>query len=99
MSYRIEYTPRARDHLAGLRKQDATTVVDTVGRKLAETPTAPTRSLKVLRANQVALYELRVGALRVYYDVEEGPDPVVLVKAVGVKDRSLVRIGGEVIEL
>jgi hypothetical protein len=52
-----------------------------------------------LRANPVAPYELRVGKLRVYYEVEEDPDRVVVVKAVGVKDRECVRIGGEEVEL
>jgi hypothetical protein len=35
----------------------------------------------------------------VYYEVRKDPDPVVVVKAVGVKDRGRVRIGGEEVEL
>jgi hypothetical protein len=35
----------------------------------------------------------------VYYDVQESPQRVVKVAAVGIKHRGQVRIGGEVIEL
>jgi len=52
-----------------------------------------------MRPNPVAPWELRVGGCRVYYDVGVHPDPVVYVRAVGIKDRNRVRIGGEVIEL
>ncbi len=48
-----------------------------------------------MRPNPIAPWELRVGRLRVYYEVQEEPDPVVRVLAVGVKDRNVVRIAGE----
>ena len=44
-------------------------------------------------------WELRIGNLRVYYDVEEDAQHVVLVRAIGVKERRRVRIGREVIEI
>jgi len=52
-----------------------------------------------MRPNPVAPWELRVGDLRVYYDVEEEPETVVLIRAVGLKERNRVHIGGEVINL
>jgi len=48
-----------------------------------------------MRPNPIAPWGLRVGPLRVYYEVQEEPDPVVRVLAVGVKDRNVVRIAGE----
>jgi hypothetical protein len=33
------------------------------------------------------------------FDIEEGPEPVVYVRAVGIKERNQVRIGKEVFEL
>jgi len=36
---------------------------------------------------------LRVGALRVFYEVALNPTPVVRVVAVGKKERSLLRVG------
>ena len=58
-----------------------------------------TRNRKLMRPNPLAPWELRIGSLRVYYDVEEEPEPLVSIRAVGIKDRNRVRIGKEVIEL
>jgi len=52
-----------------------------------------------MRPNPVAPWELRIGNLRVYYDVEMMPNPVVFIRAVGTKQRNQVRIGKEVIYL
>ena len=50
-----------------------------------------------MRPNPIAPWELRIGNLRVYYDV--GMKPVVFIRAVGIKERNQVRIGKEVINL
>ena len=52
-----------------------------------------------MRPNPLAPWELRIGNLRVYYDVEEEPERVVYIRAVGIKERHRVRIGKEIIEL
>lgn len=52
-----------------------------------------------MRPNPLASWELRIGKLRVYYDVLTEPEATVLIVAVGVKDRSTLRIGGEVVTL
>jgi len=52
-----------------------------------------------MRPNPIAPWELRIGGLRVYYEVEELPDPKVVILAVGVKERNKVRIGKEVVQL
>jgi len=52
-----------------------------------------------MRPNPLAPWELRLGNLRVYYDVQDKPERVVHVRAVGIKLRKRVRIGREVIEL
>ena len=99
MSYRIEYSPDAVDHLRGLSVRDQRNLVDTVDEQLADQPTVETRNRKTMRPNLIAPWELRAGRLRVYYEVREEPEPAVLVLAVGVKDRNVVRIGGEEIVL
>ncbi len=58
-----------------------------------------TRHRKPMRENPVAPWELRIGNVRVYYDVEEKPVPTVLIRAIGIKEHNIVRIGGKVIEL
>ena len=52
-----------------------------------------------MRPNPVAPWELRIGMIRVYYDVEEDPEPVVYIRAVGVKEHERVRIGREILTL
>lgn len=62
-------------------------------------PTVETRNRKPMRPNPLAPWELRIGNLRVYYDVEATPRRVVYVRAVGIKERNRVRIGRELITL
>jgi mRNA-degrading endonuclease RelE of RelBE toxin-antitoxin system len=99
LAYRIEYSPSAEEHLRRLTARQQATVLDTVEQQLTHQPMVETRNRKPMRPNPVAPWELRIGELRVYYDVEEGREAVVHVRAVGVKRRNQVRIGGEVIDL
>ncbi len=52
-----------------------------------------------MRPNPIAPWELRIGILRVYYDIEEQPEARVTVVAVGKKLRKRVIIGGEEMEI
>ncbi len=72
--------------------------MDAVDKQLMHLPILETRNRKPMRPNPVAPWELRIGNLRVYYDVDQQPE-VVRIIAVGVKERNRVRIGKEVIEL
>lgn len=99
MSYRIEYSPETEDHLRWLTARQRRIVFDAVDEQLAHQPALETRNRKLMRPNFLALWELRIGNLRVYYDIEESPEAVVFVRAVGVKVRNRVRIGREEIEL
>jgi len=65
---------------------------------LVHQPTVVTRNRKALQPNPLAPFELRIGALRVYYEVDEA-HRVVEIRAIGVKDRSRIWIGGEEIDL
>ena len=62
-------------------------------------PLKETRNRKPLRPNPVAPWELRVGELRVFYEVSEGPPALVQVLAVGIKVRETLLIGGQEIKL
>ena len=97
--YAIEVTDEADEHLAGLKAHDRAKVLDSLEPRLAFEPRLETRNRKRLRPNPVAPWELRLGNLRVYFDVDEEPKRVVKVLAVGVKLRDTVRIGGRVVEL
>lgn len=99
MAYVIEYSPEAGDHLRWLTARQQRRVLDTVDRQLLNQPNVETRNRKPMRPNPIAPWELRIGSLRVYYDVEEDVEPTVVKVAIGIKEGNRVRIGGEVIEL
>ena len=75
------------------------TVVNTADRQLVSEPMSETRNRKPMRPNPIAPWELRIGNLRVYYDVEEEPERKVVILAVGVKQRNRVRIGKDLVRL
>ena len=99
LAYVIEYSPDAEDHLRRLATRQQRTVVDAVDRQLVKQPTVETRNRKSMRPNPIAPWELRIGDLRVYYEVSNEPQPTVTVLAIGIKERDRVRIGGEIIKL
>lgn len=99
MPYRIEYSPDAEEHLRALTARQQSIVLDTVDEQLVHQPTVETKNRKPMRPNPLAPWELRIGSLRVYYDVEKEPEAVVFIRAIGIKQRNRVRIGKEVIEI
>jgi hypothetical protein len=48
-----------------------------------------------MEPNPLAPWELRIGDLRVYYEVTEQPEPTVYIQAVGVKVRNRLRIANK----
>jgi len=99
LAYIIEYSPEAEDHLHLLTARQQKVVLDAVERQLLHQPTVETKNRKPMRPNPIAPWELRLGDLRVYYDVEEQPETKVIILAVGIKERNQVRIGREIVKL
>ncbi len=99
MPYAIEYSPDAEGHLRFLTARQQTIVLDTVDEQLTHQSMVETRNRKPMRPNPLAPWELRIGVLRVYYDVEDTPQPKVSIRAVGIKERNRVRIAGEIFAL
>ena len=99
MAYHIEYSPATDDHLQVLTARQRAAVFDAVDEQLTHQPGIETRNRKPMRPNPMAPWELRIGELRVYYEIAEEPDSVVTIVAVGVKDRNRVLIGGKEIDL
>ncbi len=98
VAYEIRWSPEARDHLRLLRAHQRAIVFDGVQRNLTDRPDDPTKKRKLLRENPLATWELRLGQLRVFYDVNH-QELAVQVLAVGVKEHNRLRIGGEEIQL
>ena len=98
MGYEIRWSPDARDHLRLLAAHQRALVLDSVERHLREQPEDPTQKRKQLAENPLATWELRLGDVRVFYDVARKENTVDVV-AVGVKEHNRLRIGGEEVEL
>ena len=99
MAYRIEFSLPARDHLRARSAHLRRTALDEIEARLCHQPTVRTRNRKPMHSNLIAVWELRAGRLRVYYDVEESPRQVVLIQAIGEKIRDKVFINGRAIDL
>lgn len=99
MKFRIEYAPNMVVHLKALTARQQSTVLDGVVNHLSIDPMFETRHRKPMRPNSLAPWELRLDNLRVYFDIVTEPDPVVVILAVGIKDRNVLRIGKKAIEL
>ncbi len=105
MPYEIRFARCVRDHMKFLTVAESSTLLDAIREQLAQEPLVETRNRKPLRPNPLAPWELRVGRLRVFYDVRP-PDPklealaeVVYILAVGKKERNLLRIAGEIVKI
>ena len=99
VKYSIEYSRKAESDLGWLTKRQCAVVLDAVDDQLVVLPTLETRNRKRLRPNPVVPWELRIGNLRVFYDVTDDPQPLVQVLAVGVKLGHRLLIGGETVDL
>jgi mRNA-degrading endonuclease RelE of RelBE toxin-antitoxin system len=99
LPYAIEYSHDAEEHLRTLTARQQRIVLVEIDEQLTHQPTVETRNRKQMRPNPLAPWELRIGNLQVYYDALEEPQQIVIVLAVGVKERDHVRIGGRMIDL
>ena len=96
MPHEIAFADTAIAHLKALTARERSRVLDAIEYQLPHEPLVETRNRKLLRPNPIATWELRVGALRVFYDVAamgQAKDllPVVRILAVGKKQRHILR--------
>jgi mRNA-degrading endonuclease RelE of RelBE toxin-antitoxin system len=99
VAYKIVYSLDAEDHLKALSARNRRLILDRIDMELAHQPGVPTRNRKRLRPNVLVSWELRVGDLRVYYDIHELPTPQVHILAVGQKVGNRVSVGGKEFQL
>jgi mRNA-degrading endonuclease RelE of RelBE toxin-antitoxin system len=98
-SYKIRFSATAVEHLRLLTVQQRSTILREVEMRLSHEPDLETRNRELMRGDDLAVWELRIGNLRVYDDVQNEPDSVVTIRAVGIKDREIVRIAGKEFKL
>jgi mRNA-degrading endonuclease RelE of RelBE toxin-antitoxin system len=78
MAFNISITADAESQWRALPKRQQRLLEAAIQARLLHQPTTPTKAIKRLRPNPFAEFELRVGELRVLYNVE-GTEVVLLV--------------------
>ena len=99
MAYRIQFTESAEDHLAELSARQQAIVLNAVKVKLRYEPLRETRNRKQLRPNPLAPWELRVGFLRIFYEVDALESDLVNVLAIGIKRGNRLIVSGREIHI
>jgi mRNA-degrading endonuclease RelE of RelBE toxin-antitoxin system len=99
MAYKIELTESAAEQLRRLNARKRSLALDAIETQLMYEPLVETRNRKLLRPNPLAPWELRVGDLRIFYEVTGGPPATVYILAIGEKEGNRLWIGGEEVKL
>ena len=99
MAYAIQFAESVTDHFRWLTASERTRVLGAIVRQLIHQPLVETRNRQPLRPNPLAPWELRVGTLRVFYEVLSEDPELVRVLAVGKKQRNVLLIAGQEIKL
>lgn len=94
MKHEIEFSRDAERQLKQFKARDQRIIVAAIEEQLLDQPTTPTKNRKELREFPIARWELRVQEFRVFYNVLDDP-PLVIVKAIGVKEGNKFVIEGE----
>lgn len=99
MAYVIEFAESVNAQLKSLPARDRSIVFESIEEQLLYEPLAETRNRKPIRENKIAPWELRIGSLRVFYEVVSEESDVVRILAVGRKEGNRLIIAGEEVEL
>jgi mRNA-degrading endonuclease RelE of RelBE toxin-antitoxin system len=93
----VRLAHEVRGHLDALTARQRSIAFDGIKRHLSDHPLEESRNRKRMRRGSRAAWELRLGELRIFYDVDVA-ELTVWILAVGVKLRERVRIGNEVLD-
>ena len=99
MVYRIQFAKSAEEHFADLTARQQAIVLNAIKVQLRHEPTRETRNRKPLRPNPLAPWELRVGFLRVFYEVNALESNLVNILAIGIKKGNQLIVSGKEIHL
>lgn len=92
MAFEITITEEAEAQTRALSVREQRILEAAILARLRDQPTVPTKAIKRLRPNPLAEFELRLGDLRVLYNVEESE---VVVLIVGRKVGNKLIVGNE----
>lgn len=92
MAFRITISEVAESQLRSMPAREQRVLEAAIQARLIQQPTTPTKAVKRLRPNPLAEFELRVGDLRVLYNVS-GDEVILLI--MGHKVGNKLIVGGE----
>ncbi|HEY7215181.1 MAG TPA: type II toxin-antitoxin system RelE/ParE family toxin [Thermoanaerobaculia bacterium] len=98
MAYGIRFAESVKGQIRQLSARQRVQLMDAIEQQLPYEPTVETKNRKPLRPNPLAPWELRVGDLRVFYEVATQENEV-HVLAVGQKRGNTVWVGGKEVRL
>ena len=99
MTYDIQFAASVKNQIRSLPGHQRALLMDAVERQLIHEPLTETRNRKHLRPNPIAPWELRIGDLRVFYEVLSDEPDVVRILAVGRKKGNILLIAGKEVKL
>ena len=99
MAYLIEFAESVKGQLRQLTARDRALLFDEIEKQFPHEPLLETRNRKPLRPNPIAPWELRVGELRVFYEVAEGEPARVRILAIGEKRGNSLWIGSKEVQI
>jgi mRNA-degrading endonuclease RelE of RelBE toxin-antitoxin system len=99
VAYEVKFADDVKGHLNALAIPERSAALDAIERQLLREPLVETRNRKPLRPNPIAPWELRVGKLRVFYEVVPGEPGLVRILAVGKKERNILLVAGQEMRL
>ena len=95
MAFEVRYSTKAATHLKKLRAVDRATILDEIEQVLTVNPSLTSKAkVKKLRQPAPTQFRLRVGELRVFYDINEEAKTVDVIS--NPQQRGLDSIPGEV---
>ena len=99
MAYRIQFASSAEGQFAQLTAREQAIVLGAIKVQLRHEPTKETRNRKLLRPNPLAPWELRVGSIRIFYEVDRLETDLVTVLAIGFKKGNRLIVSGQEIKI
>ncbi len=92
--YEIEFTPEAVQDLRYFKKFEQNIIIDAIQTQLPDEPATETRNRFRRNPPDIAEWELRVGAFRVFYNVDDLVQ-IVSIERIGEKPKNTVFFRGQ----
>ena len=92
MAFQIRFEDEAVAHLDKFKARERSTVLGEIEGQLAKQPDVRTRHRQPLRSKPLTKWQLSIGDFRVFYDIEESQNEVVIL-AIGTKAGKRLIIG------